>query len=230
MTDNNHDDDGSDHVFVARLEAARQRKREVGWSDHSAWLAARDNELAAERALAAHRGEPYAVVIDIGVRWDIGAPLPHLVTNGSRATVICRVGEPDPGWDGTYVTIVSPSDDTDDLWAIIELWGCSSVRIGALNDEAIEGHPLAGRGLCAYEAHEVHNSAWLDDHIRINAVHPNHSDELWRRQRHLLLAFHDEIVEALATGIEASVTRNSLRSLLTQATENIIDQPHRAPS
>lgn len=221
---------GSERALVERLEAARRRTREGGWSDRDASAAAWEAELDAERALAAYRCEPYAVVIDLGIRWDIGAPLPHVVTDGDRAVIVCRVGEPDPGWDGSYVTVVSPHDEAEDLWAVIDLWGCSSFRIGAPNDEAIEGHPLAGRGLRAYAAHEVHNSAWLDEHIRINAVHPQHSDEAWRKQRHFLLAFHDEMVEALAHGIEARLARSSLRALMTESVNDMIAGPNRPSS
>jgi hypothetical protein len=65
-----------------------------------AWWAALDR-LAAERDLAAARSEEYAQVIDIGSLWDVGAPLPHLVSNGSRAFVVCLASEPDQGGLGT---------------------------------------------------------------------------------------------------------------------------------
>jgi hypothetical protein len=52
-------------VLSERLEAARARVREVAWSDQASYRPALAEELAAERALAAHRGEPYAEVIDI---------------------------------------------------------------------------------------------------------------------------------------------------------------------
>ena len=171
--------------------------------------------------------EQYAEVIDLGFRWDIGAPLPHVVSDGFRALVVCRLGEPDPNWDGTYINVISPRDEREDTWAVIEFRGCASLRIGAPNDEAIDGHPLAGSGLRGYHAHEVHNSAWLDEHIRMNSVHPNHSDDQWRLQRHYLLAFHDEMVEVLAHSIEAHVVRGSLRSLLVDSADALIGPTHR---
>jgi hypothetical protein len=58
--------------------------------------AARADQLKAERGLAAARGEQYAQVIEIGPYWDAGAPLPHLLSNRSRAFVACRAGQPDP--------------------------------------------------------------------------------------------------------------------------------------
>jgi hypothetical protein len=72
-------------------------------------------QLEAERELAAARGEQYAQVIDIGPRWDIGAPIPHLISNGSQAFAVCLASQPDPHWDGTYVTVVSPAGTVRDF-------------------------------------------------------------------------------------------------------------------
>ena len=124
------------------LRQARERLKETGWSDLTAWRSAAQNVLSAERALAASRGEPFAQVIDLGFRWDTGAPMPHLLSNGSRAFVLCYAATPDPAFDGTSVEIVSPDEARSDRFGIIELWRCASVRLGAPNDEALRGHPL----------------------------------------------------------------------------------------
>jgi len=92
------------------------------------WRAAYEQQLQAERDLAAARGEPYAQVIDIDPRWDAGAPLPHLLSNGSRAFVVCRADQPDPDWDGTYATVVSPADPHPSLLVVLELRGCREIR------------------------------------------------------------------------------------------------------
>jgi hypothetical protein len=148
------------------------------------WQAAHERQLQAERDLAAARGEQYAQVIDIGPLWDAGAPLPHLISNGSRAFVVCLASQPDPDWDGTYVTVVSPADQHPSLFVVLELRGCREIRYGGPNDEAIEGHPLHGRGLAGYGAHEVLNSAWIEEAIKVNSVHPNHSDAPFRQLHH----------------------------------------------
>lgn len=199
----------------------------VGYEDRAAWRAAWDAVLEAEREVARRRGEPYAEIMDLGFHWDIGAPEPHVVSNGMRAFVVCLVGEPDPSWDGTYVTVVSPSDQHEDLFAVIDLWGVRSLRFGMPNDEAIEGHPVWGRGLRAYEAHRVMNSAWLEEHIRWNQVHPFHSDTTWRELNHYLLAFHDDMVEALALGIEVTPMRGTMSSLLHDCLDTLIREPFR---
>ena len=191
---------------------------------HAAW----EQELAAERDLAAARGEQYAKVIDIGPRWSGGAPLPHLMSNGSRAFIVCLASNPDPDWDGTYVRVVSPADPHPSPLLVIELWGCAQIRFGGPNDEAMHGHPLHGKGLAGYRAHEVVNSAWIEDAIRVNSVHPRHSDAPFRRLRHYALLFHDEMLEALARGIESRLVTGTMGAVLEDLAGQLTGQPYRA--
>lgn len=206
------------------LVDARQHQQRVGWRDLAAAREAGRRVHEAERALAAARGEPYATVLDLGFRWDAGAPEPHIVCSDGRAVLICYVGEPDAAWDGTSVTVTSPADAQESLFAVIEFEGCSSVRFGHPNDEVMAGHPLHGRGLEPYAAHEVHNSALLAEHARINSVHPRHSAARWAAVRHYFLAFHDDVVEVLADGIRARTVRGTMRGLLADATHALIDR------
>jgi hypothetical protein len=214
-----------------RLAAARERVRELGSSlrkdTMQAWREAWQQQLQAERDLAAARGEQYAEVIDIGPRWDTGAPLPHLVSNGSRAFVVCRARAPDPGWDGTYVRVVSPADEHPAPFVVTEMWACAEVRFGGPNDEAIGGHPLHGKGLEGYRAHEVVNSAWIEEAIKVNSVHPQHSDAPFRLLRHYALLFHDEMLEALAGGIESRLVTGTMAAILEGLAGTLTGQPHR---
>jgi len=204
-----------------QLRQAREDLAGIGYSDPT-WRTASERVLAAERSLAAARGEEYAEVIDLGVRWDVGAPLPHLIAGGLRAAIICRAAVHDPTWDGTWARMVSPSDTEEAELMRIDIAGYASVRIGSPNDEALHGHPLHGRGLVAYEAHEVRNSAWLEEHIRVNSVHSAHRDEPWRRLRHILLAFHDEMVEVLCREITARVVKGNLGDVASDALKDVI--------
>lgn len=106
----------------------------------------------AERRLAAVRGEPWAEQLDLAAGWDIGAPMPHVVSNGTRTDVICYAAAPDPSWDGTYATVVHPGDEHDQPLMQLTFHCCQSIRFGGPNDEALNGHPFFGRGLAAYQA------------------------------------------------------------------------------
>jgi len=214
-----------------RLAAARERvrelSRELSGDTMYTLKAARGDQLKAERELAAARGEQYAQVIEIGPRWDIGAPIPHLISNGSRAFAVCLASQPDPHWDGTYLTVVSPAGAHPSLFVVIEMHGCSDIRFGGPNDEAISGHPLHGRGLAAYQAHEVFNSVWIEERVKVNSVHPQHSEAPFRQLHHYALLFRDEMLEALARGIGSRLVEGTLRGILGSLTDSLIDQSYR---
>jgi hypothetical protein len=66
---------------VERATAALRGKHQG--TEISEFEAAHEDMLAAERALAASRGEEHAVPCPGFPPWDIGAPLPHVLT-GAR--------------------------------------------------------------------------------------------------------------------------------------------------
>ena len=215
-----------------RLAVARGRvgelSRGLGRDNLNAWRAAREDQLKAERDLASARGEQYAQVIKIGPRCDVGAPLPHLISNGSRAFVVCLAGQPGPEWDGTNVKVVSPAGADPSLFVVIEMRGCSQIRFGGPSDEAMSGHPLYGKGLDGYQAHEVFNSRWMEEAIKVNSVHPRHSDAPFRRLHHYALLFHDEMLEALALDVESRLVNGTMREIMVSLTGTLAGQPHRA--
>lgn len=155
-----------------RLSAAQDRVKHLGGADQKRWRAALDELHQAEREVAAERGEQHAIVIDVGEAWDVGAPMPHLLAGPGSAFIVCYARDVDPGWDGTYVTMRSPADEDASPLLVIEISRCCDVRMGGPNDEAINGHPLHGRGLSGYEAHEVVNSEWLEHVIRLQLGPP----------------------------------------------------------
>src|SRR3954466_16001252 len=61
---------------------------------------------------------------------------------------------------------------------------------GPPNDEAFEGHPLAGRGLTPYGVFEVRQSSWIRQLERMNSVHRSHKAEHFAKYRHFVFVFH----------------------------------------
>ncbi len=162
-----------------QINAARERQEQAikalsfthkggEWDE---FHAASESVLRLERELAAARGEEYAVPLDIPVRWDIGAPLPHLIANDHKTFLTFYVNVLDPDWDGSYATIKDPADGSVETLALVEFVGCSSAKLGSPNDEVFEGHPLSGKGMETYAAQRVVNSRWLAELEAINSVH-----------------------------------------------------------
>ena len=200
------------------LADARQRREVAGYADLSAWAAV----LAAERDLAESKGEQWAEVIDLGVRWSGGAPLPHLVSNGSTAVLICHAEDADPHWNGTHTRVVSPSDGDRSPLLRFTFDRCHSVKFGGPNDEALHGHPLDGHGLSTHDAHLVHNSTWLEQERQINSVHDHHSDSRFLTLNHYLLSFHDDTFEALADSVTIDTIEATTAELLLDACRHLV--------
>ena len=149
-------------------------------------------------------GTPQLEVIDLdGLKWDIGAPMPVLLAGRQDAVVLCYEGS------------TSGAEELSVMEIRFEMY--TSVRMGHPNDEVIEGHPLWACGMEPYEAHKVHNSPLLAEHRRINSVHPQHKDERWADKSHYFLAFHDEVVEALADRISARRLEGTMAAELARA-------------
>jgi hypothetical protein len=85
--------------------------------------------------------------------------------------------------------VVSAAGAHSSPFVVIEMWGCTEIRFGGPHDEAIHGHPLQGKGLADYLAHEVVNSTWIEETMQVNSVHPHHSTAPFRQLHHYALLF-----------------------------------------
>ena len=218
-----------ERAFTALVPADRDGEEQPdatvdAGGEAEAYEAAYQACLAAERALALAKGEETALSCPWDVPWDTGAPLPHVVASGHKAYLLYLVSEPDPDWDGSYVTVVDPAIPEALPIALVAFTGYYDLRFGGPNDEVFEGHPLYGKGLEAYGAHLIANSRWLAELEQINAVHSNYSPAVWKDRRHYLLLFHDEMFECIAEGHAIEVFRKSFADVLAIATARLFDR------
>jgi hypothetical protein len=183
---------------------------------NAAWAIC-DEVLHLERAVASAKGEPHAIPLDFPIRWDAGAPLPHVVCDDGRTLLVFRVRVPNPRWDGSNAAIKSPTDTTPEPLALVEFQRCVSTKIGAPNDEVLEGHPLYGRGLAAYTAQRVVSSPWLAELERINSVHSQYAPEHWRSLHHYVFWFHDSTFECAAQSFTVEVFHETFAAVLARA-------------
>src|SRR5262249_28882577 len=151
--------------------------------------------LHLERELAEAKGEEHAVPLDFPFQWDTGAPLPYLLQNDNRCFLTFYVHEPDPDWDGTYVTVKDPGDQSVESLALVEFVGCMSAKLGSPNDEVFSGHSLHGKGLDSYTAQRVVHSRWLAELESINKVHACYNPARWKALNHYVFWFHDSTFE-----------------------------------
>jgi hypothetical protein len=141
-----------------------------------------------------------------------GDPMP-LALADDRAAVLAYVIHEKPAW---LREEAERSVESGELFALIEFSLTLALLFGPPNDEALSGHPLAGRGLEPYSAFEVKDSSWLRSLERMNRVHPRHRAENFAKYRHFIFTFHDSTFECIARAFRASSLRTSSSNLVMQ--------------
>jgi hypothetical protein len=146
---------------------------------------------------------------------DPGAPMPFVMCDEHTVLLAYFVFQKDPNWDGTYVQIRDP-ESPQELISLINFEWPKSHIFGPPNDEAFSGHPLASRGLRRYSAAEVKHSSWIRRLERMNSVHHRHNPAWFDKYRHFIFAFHDSTFECVAKGLQVSVHKGPMSSVLTE--------------
>lgn len=86
----------------------------------------------------------------------------------------------------------------EDKIVVVRFPLCNYMVFGAPNDEALNGHPLYGRGLKHFSVHEVVRSSLIESLERRNSVHPRHNRESYLRdKRHYVFTFQDSTLECV---------------------------------
>ena len=73
---------------------------------------------------------------------------------------------------------------------------------GPPNDEALQGHPLWGRGLDYSEVFRVEQSSLIRRLALMNRVHPHYNLALFEKKNHYVFTFHDSTLECVAESVE----------------------------
>jgi hypothetical protein len=187
-------------------------------------IAAGEAVLEAERALSLAKGEEVAVACDWAYLWDPNDPSPHVLSSALRAYLIYKVNE----WKLSEVSPYSSSENTiaEPVIALVEFTHCDAHRFSNINEEVLTGHPLWGKGLDLYGAHEVIHSQWLAEVQRINMVHKHYNPQQCERLKHYLLIFRDNIFECLADGYKIEVLQDSLEHVTELARSRLFEHEY----
>ena len=137
-----------------KLAAARERlqtavanlARKHKGGEWEEYRSANSAVLRLGRELACANGEEYAHASDFPVRWDAGAPLPHVLANDHYTFLIFCLRELGSIGDGTQVIVVEPVDSRLEPLALVEFKRCAAFKMGTPNDEVLTGHPLPAKG------------------------------------------------------------------------------------
>jgi hypothetical protein len=198
--------------LTKELEIAQERLKQmvIARNKIGEYMTAHAAVLSLERQLAAERMEEYVDPLDFPVTWDVGAPMPHLIANGSHTFL------------GFYLRDNYLEGERIESIALVEFYRCISVKLGSPNDEIFHGHPLYGKGLDFYTAQIVRNSKWINELEAINKVHSQYNKELWRSLNHYVLWFHDETFECIAKSFRVEIFQTNMDEVILDATKRAL--------
>ena len=128
-------------------------------------------------------------------RMDVGAPAPIIFAE-EHALVLSYWAIDHPPYHPTKAPIV-----------LVRFQRSYYHQFGPPGEEAIEGHPLAARGLDRFGAFRVHNSSLIRRLEQMDSVHRCHDPEWFKPLRHYIWTFHDSTFECVARDFRANVVQ-----------------------
>jgi hypothetical protein len=148
--------------------------------------------------------------IDWTPKWDGGAPMPQVFSNGQEVYLIYTVAD----WDTNSVQKINTIGSTvenSELLALVEFDGYT-FKFGIANDEVFPGLPLYKSGLDEW-AHIIENSKWIEELKSIHKVHPGYNPFRWTQLNHYVLLFKDQIMEVIAKDYTVEIFKTSYLEL-----------------
>jgi hypothetical protein len=148
--------------------------------------------------------------IDWHPKWDGGAPMPQVFSNGHKVYVIYFIADWDKDRLGEIKT-TNPIFADSQLVALVEFNG-HTFRFGIANDEVFQGLPLYKEGLSEW-AHIIENSKWIEEIKQIHKVHPYFNPFKWTKLNHYAFLFKDEMLEVIAADYKIEVYRTTYQDI-----------------
>jgi hypothetical protein len=144
--------------------------------------------------------------IDWNPKWDGGAPMPQVFSNGQKVYLIYTVAD----WDTDSIQTVhklNSETQNPELLALVEFNGYT-FKFGIANDEVFAGLPLFKSGLDEW-AHIIEDSKWIDELKSIHKIHPSYNPSRWNEFKHYVLLFKDQIMEVIAKEYKIEIFETS---------------------
>ena len=150
---------------------------------------------------------------------DIGAPTPKVLASEAFLMLFYFA---DQQSDEKNKILIERDVISDRGVAFIEFESYLNFKFGSPNDEVLYGHPYFNLGLRSYSFFEIQDSDWIAEVIKINSVHPRHSQDLFKDYKHFILTFHDSMFECIAKNYKLSFSNKSMGELISKQVESLI--------
>ncbi len=139
-----------------------------------------------------------ARVIDWEPKWSAGATSPVVLAS-----------------DNGLVLVYNVALEEEESVGVVTFKHARAHRFSGINDEVLSGHPLYGKGLEFYGAHEVVGSSWIEELRSVHSVHHLYDASRWNSIKHYLLCFHDDTLEVLAEGYVSEKRAGTVKEVLS---------------
>ena len=143
--------------------------------------------------------------IDWTPKWDGGAPMPQVFSNGDKIYLIYTIADWDEKSIDKYERLNHNGGD-ERLLALVEFEG-QSFRFGIANDEAFQGLQYYNQGIAWVQI--IENSKWMEEIKEIHRAHPYYNESRWTDLNHYLLLFKDEILEVIAKSYRIEIYKTT---------------------
>jgi len=202
---------------IEKLELQSQ----VALASGEDWQSIEEMRQQLERELATLQGVSYCDPIDLGVFADPNAATP-IIFSKSNALILGFLLR---SWEPGRVTQRLGQNMSGSLYGTISMPSAIAWNVDAMGDDAQIGHPACQYpGLSFSFAHLVKQSHWIAQCLtRHHQTHQSSSRFLPEHEKHLLLKFHDELVEVITRNWDCQVfTHQDL--MLAYMTQWLADQ------
>ncbi|MGV3765219.1 MAG: hypothetical protein ACO1NW_03785 [Chitinophagaceae bacterium] len=146
-------------------------------------------------------------------KWDGGAPMPQVFSNGQKVYLIYTIAD----WDKEHIQKIDTIGNgikNSELLALVGFDGYT-FKFGIANDEVFHGLPLYRDGLDEW-AHIIEHSKWIEELKSIHQVHPSYDPARWSQLNHYVLLFKDELLEVIAKDYTIEVFKTSYAELAAE--------------
>ena len=83
---------------------------------------------------------------------------------------------------------------------------------GLPSNETIQGHPYSKLGMKSFTFYELKNSPVIKELQEIEKIHPYYNSEKWKKYKHFIITFHDNMFECIAQDFEIRQKDTSLHN------------------
>jgi len=185
------------------LANERVKKGQAARESNAKRLDAFDRLAKAQRALAAAKGDEYAVPFDIGFVPEAAVSEPAFFQTERASLLTFSAMRQMPEWRRE-----------DAGYGLVEIIYCFASTFGAPGDEDLERDPLYSKGLGAYGVYEIVNSSWKRALCEHGGLYfPGTPSPT---QRHFVFTFHDSTFQCIASNLRGITIARPFENVLAE--------------